>query len=511
MKQKLAPASDVFAAQEAVRAVFTGNLDIVRARVAAAPGGIALLSADVPLTPPEDIGLGTFDTVGLKGMHEKGHALNAAMYWAAFSGHRDIVGYFLASGDYCQKTLDASLFGAVCAGDIGMIQDLVKAGADPLADNGRLLERSALRKDTAIIDYLTEARSAYALAAGIHLRHENFSRALDMLDHNIDVTEAIDAIANKLTDRTALVPPDAHARYLDFFETLLAYAEAKGADMNALVSRTVDSGIRHWSSPLFERLVDHAAFNAHPDRQKLLDKIAERTLLSSNPFYATGYAGYGEFARKLIKAGANPDVMLAAGVTAGNYMICSSVLGAGADPRRGRPPIIDRFREKAKESIEADTLVKLSGIMIQMSAENETKLLSEFHEGRSAGDALRQVDEKSGRTGFMLAAQSGALAAELDRLVRGGDFLQAADAQAQDGRGTTLGQFAYERGEGHLFYRRELFRSRADFAAFHALLPAPLRDEQAQNHAQVMAAFDSLEGREALSRKMLHSKNRWKM
>ncbi len=511
MKIKLAPASFVPLAQEVVIAADRGDLDNMKKCIANG-GETALLLDDVPIEQAPDPGLVNFDGVILRSMHEDGDALNAAMYWAAYRGHRHVVEYFLETGDYCKTTLGLCLYGAVCANDEAMVKMLVEAGADPCHGDRHILERAIARCKPEISDYMVEKSREYSHALAAYISNGKLTKALEMLDHDVDVRKGLDALANRMTDRAMLVALHDQERYLDMFETLLGYAEAKGDDMNDVILHAVSFADNHWSSAVAERLIGNAHFSAHPEKQDMLDRLTRRTVLSSNKVYDNSYHEYCELVEKMIAVGATQEVILRAAVAAANAEI--AMLVTTADPRRGKPSTAEMAHKRLQQFPHDEDLMricKLVDVQADVWSQLEKVLMEFYAKDKKPVEALRHVDNFKGRSCFMMAVLGGRAAEAVDTFVNAGAKLCHEDLFTKDKTGVTLCDLIGERDLEPLFIDRRLFASAKDYQSFWDNLTPEAKDTHAERHHDVLAAFAAMEALSKLSQSNGAAQKRYKL
>lgn len=499
MKKKLNPAKDIVKALGLVRAAQEGDLEAVREKIAA--GAEPALGGGIvpdPLWSSPD----AFNACRLANMHAESEVLNAAMYWAAFYGHAEVVGFFLERGDYCQATLGMALFGAVHAGDLPLVQKLVAAGADASFHGHAALGMAFFRENADIRRFLTGLPGEGGPALAFFIRTGDFAGATDMLKKGIDVRTGIDAICNQLTDRARLVEEDARAEYLLFLETLFGFAEAAGEDMAELTSFTVASACLHWSSPVMEKLAGHPLLLAHPDRQDLLGKAVYRTGLSANRSYDVSYEGYDALAEKLLGAGASPQTLLRAAIESGALPLVRLALHHGADSRLVKKDLLEKNREPVvAAAVAADVASR--------TAQDRARLAKTCGKNFDAAQ-LRQTDG-DGRTFLMLAVLSGEGREALAAFARSVAPLSAEDLLKRDPKGNSVIDMMAARGIAGLLVDPKLWTGRpAEYQAVWEELPSDVRKEMLARNEDILGLFESAAARQALKERIA-CKNRWKL
>ncbi len=511
MKQKLVASSYVPLAQEVALAAYSGNLDDLKKCIANG-GGTALMIDDVPIEQPVDEQLLNFDGVVMRELHEPGIALNAGMYWAAYRGHRHIVEYFLETGAYCKMTLGACLFGAVCGGDEKMVKMLVEAGADPSHNDRGIMERAIARSSDGIASYLVEKSGEYSHALACYIKHGKLDKALEMLDHDVDVRKGLDALANRLTDRAMMVASRDQDRHLDMFETLMGYAESKGDDMQDVIAHAVSFSVNHWTSLLAEKLIGNAHFNSHPDKQGMLDRLAERTALSGNQAYEMSYHDHKELVEKMLAMGATQEVVLKAAINATNADI--ALLASTADARRGKPSmaaLVEKRLELWPDNADLLRIKKQVEVQVTIWNELETVLINYYTKDKGPIEGLRHVDNFKGRSCLMMAVMCDGAVDVIETFVNQGATLTQEDLFTKDKNGLTLCDLIAEKGIEPLFIDRRLFAGTQDYQRFWERIEPEVQELHAERHKDVLAAFSAIDALKKLSSSNGAAQKRYKL
>ncbi|MEZ0260314.1 MAG: ankyrin repeat domain-containing protein [Alphaproteobacteria bacterium] len=402
MKKSLPHSGDTALSRQIMIAAMLGDLEKVKQHVAAG-GETGLIKADVSaftvsLSLSDRVNMEFFSLLNMHGFDE---ALNAPMYMAAFKGHEAVVDYFIANGDYDQKTLDAALYAAAIKGSLPLVEKLCTAGADVRAAESRGLASCIMNGKPEIAQYLLLKGRDYTTALKAHALAGDMPKALEMMRQGGDVVEGLaglcdDEVRNRSHHTTGIMPA---------FNALLQAAEDRGDDMQELIRKALPKASSGRSPDGVERLVTHPAFAGMADKKKLIDNALDRAgYLAFRGFNPVRYGDYAKLCCKLMDMGGDVNIGLMRGVEAGSLDLTQQALQRGADPRLNNRAVIKNAILSVAYARPSDP----SHAILKLLCETETRLdTADVAAMGPLSVANLRAALPSGRSGFTAMAAAG--------------------------------------------------------------------------------------------------------